>query len=258
MKKFIILLTLLLCTSGTAFAQSAEEVAREALKAYKTKDTELLKRHAVGAFKFLIDDKFFEKKEAKEYIAAIVKWDGKFKEIRYQSSDMAGAGMSTALAYYADHPQKENRIYAVALMSRDKKNWTLLSTGLITESRAEFEKFSPDLDSLSKSQVAPPHNTKDFSVEMANGKKFKAVTEKTLKEGISILDDDNFFLILNAKEDFIQVSYSNKGYDIQYKENDKQYAARDYMSKEQVIEAFINYFNGKDDWRQLTAWDEME
>ena len=93
---------------------------------------------------------------------------------------------------------------------------------------------------------------------MANGKKIKAVTEKTLKEGISILDDDNFFLILNAEEDFIQVSYSNKGYDIQYKENGKQYIARDYISKEQAIEAFINYYYGKDDWRQLTAWDEME
>ena len=206
MKKLVILLILLLCTSGTAFAQSAQEVAADALKAYKTKDTELLKKHLVGVFKFLINDKYFEKREAKEYIAAIEKWDGKFKEIRYQSGDMAGTAMSSALAYYADHPQKEDKIYAVALVSRDKKNWTLLSTGLITESRAEFEKFSPDLDSPSKTQDPPPPETNDFSVEMANGKKIKKVTEKILNDGISSLNDDNFFLILSGKDDFIQVS----------------------------------------------------
>ncbi|MGD9158575.1 MAG: hypothetical protein PVG39_09225 [Desulfobacteraceae bacterium] len=253
MKKIIILSILLLCTGGTVFAQSEEEVAMDALKAYKTKDADLLKKHAVGAFKYLINDKFFEKKESKEYIAAIEKWDGKLKEIRYQSD----TSMSSALAYYADHPHEKDKIYAVALLSRDKKKWTLLSTGLITESREEFEKFSPDFDSSSKTQKAQAKPSGDFTVEMANGDKFKDVTEKKLKKGISSLDDDNFFLTLSSKEDFIQVSYSDKGYDIQYKENGKQYVARDYLTKEQTIDAFIDYYNGGEKWKKYTAWDLM-
>lgn len=255
MKKLVILIILLLCTGGTVFAKSAEDVAMDALKAYKTKDPELLKKHAVGAFKYLIDDKFFEKREAKEYIAAIEEWNGKFKEIRYQG----GKNMSTALAYYGDHPGKKDMLYVVALVSRDKKNWTLMGTGLITESRAEFEKFRPDQDFASATQQTPPPQApaRDFSVEMANGEKFKDVTEKKLREDVSSLDDDNFFLILSSNNDFMQVSYSDKGYDLQYKENGRQYVAVDYLTKKQVTEAFIDYFNGRDKWKKLTAWDDM-
>lgn len=257
MKKLVILFILLFCTSGNIFAQSVEEVAMDALKAYKTKDTALLKKHVTGVFKLLIDDKYFEKKEAKEYIAAIEKWDGKLKEIRYQSSKMAGKAVNSALVYYADHPEKKDKIYAIALVSRDKKNWTLFSDGFITESREEFEKFSLTPDSPSKTQSAQVKPSKDFAVEMANGEKIKKVTEKTLKDGISSLDDDNFFLILSCEDDFIQAAYSEKGYDIQYKENGKQYVARDYLTKEQAIEAFIDYYNGGDKWREFTPWDDM-
>jgi len=260
MKKLVILIILLLCAGETVFAKSAEEVAMDALKAYKTKDTELLKKHVTGVFNLLIDDNFFEKREAKEYIAAIEKWEGKFKEIRYRSGNMAGQAMNSALAYYADHPEKKDMIYAVALVSRDKKNWTLMGTGLITESREEFEKFRSDQYSASATQGNPPPPTpaRDFTVEMANGKKFKGVTEKELREGISSLDDDNnFFLTLSCKDEFMQVSYSDKGYDLQYKENGRQYVAVDYLTKEQVTEAFVDYFNGRDKWKKLTAWDDM-
>ncbi|MBW1821315.1 MAG: hypothetical protein JRI92_06050 [Deltaproteobacteria bacterium] len=254
MKKVILSFVMILFLCAPAFGQ-VETVATETLKAYQNRDAEKLKKHVAGFFKTLINDKFFDGRKVQKYMKAIENWDGKFKEIRYGAGNMMGKQMYTALAYYADAPGND-KIYAVALSSTDKKKWMLVADGLVKEKREEFEKFSAALPSGKKMKTAAA--SKKFSIEMANGDTFDTVSPQKIKESINQLDDDNFFLILKNKDDFIQTAYSDKGYDVQYKENGAQFSARDFLSKNQAISAFVSYYNGKSDWKNLTPWDKMD
>ena len=255
MKKAFIMISLSLGLCGQAFAQSAPKVVRETLRAYQTQDAQLLKSHVVGIFKTLITEDYFEKSDVQKHMDSIKSWDGTIKEIRYQSGDFAGLPMTTALAYYADRAGDPDKICAVALSSKDQKDWVLVGDGLVMESREEFDKFSPDITSAT---VAPQAvSTQNFSVEMANGETFDDVNEEKLKEAVARLDDENFFMILTSDDNFIQAAYSDQGYDLQYKEGQTQYVARDYLTEEKAVEAFISYFQGDGTWKNFTPWDEM-
>ena len=90
---------------------------------------------------------------------------------------------------------------------------------------------------------------------MANGDTFDKVSEAKIVECINSLDEDNFFIILNNKEDFIQAAFSDGNFDIQYKENGKQFSAEKVLSKEATIQLFKDYYQGKDDWKKkLFGW----
>ncbi len=255
MKKTFIMIALSLGLSTQAFAQSAPEVVRETLQAYQNKDAKLLKSHMVGIFKTLITEDYFEKSDVQKYMDSIENWDGTIKEIRYQSGDIAGVAMTTALAYYADPAENPDEIYALALSSKDQKNWVLVGDGLVMESREEFDTFSTDISSATAVPETVP--AQDFSLEMASGKTCDNVSEEKLKAAVDRLDDDNFFMILKNGENFIQAAYSEQGYDIQYKDDQAQYVAREYLPKEKTVEAFISYFHGDDTWKDLTPWDKM-
>ena len=73
-------------------------------------------------------------------------------------------------------------------------------------------------------------------------------------ECINSLDDDNFFIILKNKEDFIQAAFSDGAFVVQYKEDGKQFSAEKVLTKEETIQLFKDYYQGKDNWKTEIVW----
>lgn len=69
--------------------------------------------------------------------------------------------------------------------------------------------------------------SKVVSIEMANGKKIAKSNVNQAIENLSDMnEDDNFFIILNSKDGFMQAAYSKKGFTVEYKDTEgKQYEA---------------------------------
>ncbi len=255
MKKVTLILAVAIMISTNLFAQNqAEDVAKEILMAYKTKDVELLKKHASGVLKFTISKSYFEDDNIRKDIKAVENWDGEIKGIGYKTGSIAGKQINTASVYFADVPNSDN-IYEVLLSNYDNQGWVMFGEGLGTEKKADFEKLSKTVSSDTISKTTKVN--KDFSVETANGNTFKNVTSEKITECINKLDDDNFFIILNHKENFLQAAYSDKGYTVEYKENGIQYTANDLLSKEKTINLFIKYFNADKNWNKDTEWEKQ-
>ncbi|MGI6479918.1 MAG: hypothetical protein ACOX0M_10835 [Salinivirgaceae bacterium] len=242
------LFTLVACSQAE---NTVEEVAKEVLEAYKNKDVELLKKNASGIMKHAISKSYFEDKSVQKDAKAIDEWDGTIKEVRYEIENMMGKKMVLATAYYAD--AEPDQIYAVLLSSLDNgKSWVFVGSGLGGLTKEEFEQLSKTIpvDETKKESKTETN----FSVELANGDTFDKVSEAKIVECINSLDEDNFFIILNNKEDFIQAAFSDGNFDIQYKENGKQFSAEKVLSKEATIQLFKDYYQGKDDWKKEIVW----
>ena len=168
-----------------------------------------------------------------------------------------------ATAYYAD--AGPDQIHAVLLSSLDNgKNWVFVGSGLDTFKKAEFEQLSKTIpvdgagkesNDGAKKEVKKVSN---FSVELANGDTFDKVSEEKVVECINSLNDDNFFIILNDKDDFIQAAFSDGNFVAEYKENGQQFAAEKVLTKEETIQLFKDYYQGKDNWKKEIIWKKTE
>ena len=232
-----------------------ENVAKEVLNAYKNKDVELLKKNASGILKYAISEGYFEDKSVKEDAKAVEGWDGTIKEVRYEIENMMGKKAVLATAHYAD--AEADQIHAVLLSSLDNgKNWVFVGSGLGTLKKAEFEQLSKTIPvDGAKKEVKTLSN---FSVELANGDTFDKVSEEKMVECINSLNDDNFFIILNDKDDFIQAAFSDGNFVTEYKENGQQFAAEKVLTKEETIQLFKDYYQGKDNWKKEIVWKKVE
>ena len=271
MRTLAIILTFIFVSTVTAFSQ-VENVAKEVLNAYKNKDVELLKKNASGILKLTISESYFEDKNVQEDAKAIAGWDGTIKEVRYGTGSLMGRKMISATAYYAD--AGADQIHAVLLSSLDNgKNWVFMGTGLATLKKEEFEQLSVTLpadgaktDSKKEAKSSTkPANSKEkskaasnFSVELANGDTFDKITEAKMVECINSLNDDNFFIILKDKENFIQAAFSDGKFDVQYKENEQQFTVEKVLTKDETIQLFKDYYQGKDNWKKEIVWKKME
>ncbi len=254
--KFI-LLGITIMFSTTLFAQ-VENIANEVLKAYKERNVELLKKNASGIMKHAISVSYFEDKDIQEEIKSVDNWDGKIREIRYKSGDMFDKKVYIASIWFSEVVENKDEIYTVFLTSVDKEKWVIFGIGIGTEVKEEFNKMDKSLSgnveevAISKENEQKKNYT--FSTEMADGTISKKITEKQISDYINKLNDDNFFLILNRDEGFMQSAYSAKGFTVQYKENGKQFEAKEYMSKENTIKIFKKYFNGDNNWKAGIEW----
>ncbi len=262
MKKLVIISTLIFVSTITAFSQ-VENVAKEVLNAYKNKDVELLKKNASGILKYVITEGYFEDKGVKEDAKAVAEWDGTIKEVRYEVGNIMGRKAVLATAYYAD--AGPDQIHAVLLSSLDNgKNWVFVGSGLGTLKKAEFEQLSKTIPvdgAEKKSSDGAKKEVKkvsNFSVELANGDTFDKVSEEKMVECINSLNDDNFFIILNDKDDFIQAAFSDGNFVAEYKENGQQFAAEKMLTKEETIQLFKDYYQGKDNWKKEIVWKKTE
>ena len=239
--------------SSNIFAQQdVESVAKDVLQAYKTQDVELLKKRASGFLKNAITKSYFEDKTAKKYIEVIKNWDGQIRGIGYEKQNMGPMHILMATVYFADDP-KSNDIYEVLLSNTNGKGWVMFGSGIGKEEKSEFDKLSPTIPGMPK---ATPK--RQISIEMANGDTFDKAPVKTAINNLKKLDDDNFFIILKNKDDFMQFAYSDKNsYTAEYKENGVQYQAKTPVTKAQAINLIKDYYNTDGKWKTDVEWEKM-
>ncbi|MFO7829975.1 MAG: hypothetical protein R6V23_15230, partial [Bacteroidales bacterium] len=223
MKKFIYLqlVFVFLISINQGFAQGdAETIAKEVIKAYKNKDADLLKKHASGMMMYVINDGFFDSDDGKPLVEIAQQWDGEIKEIRYEKGDVMGNEVLLASAYFSDNPN--GNLNVVILSSLDKADWKAFALGISDISRDEFEQGATSIEATSAKDAPEEPEAKSstkragFSIEMANGDIFESPTDEQIKTSLKSLDDDNFFMILNGKDGFIQTSTSEKGFIVQF------------------------------------------
>jgi len=262
MKKLTVIITvvaMMISTNLLAQADQVKLIVNEVMTAYKNQDPGLLKKHASGFMKNIINENYFNNKKYKPYTEAANEWDGNIKEIRYSEESFLGNNMIYATAYITDVSKtKGEKIYVVDLSNNNNKGWVFIAEGISVEKKTEFEEMSPIYPSNDNSTAKKEDKTKiDFSIEMANGDTFDAVSEKILTDNFNKMNDDNFFLILNHGNNFIQAAYSEKGYDVEYKENGVQYSADKVLTKEETLDLFKKYLNEESVRNAGVQWEKQ-
>jgi len=257
MKNLLFVSFALLSINFSTFAQ-VEDVAKEVLKAYKTKDVELLKKNASGMLLMAITDSYFEDRGLQEDIRAAENWDGKFREIRYNSGNMMGNMVYLASLYFADTKNSPDELYMVVLSSLDKEKWVMFGSGIVAVSKDEFNEMRltllpVEVKDTPKEKVAIK-KVSSFSLEMYDGPGYKKVTQKQVEESFAILSDDNFFVSLANGDDWLQIAYSGKGYTVDYSDANGHFMLEDYLKKDTALKLLINYFNQIDGWRDSYTW----
>ncbi len=268
MKKITILSTiivLMMVMNLFAGLPKAEDIAKEVLKAYKTKDVELLKKNASGMLINAISKSYFEDKGIQNDLKVVENWDGNIKEVRYATDKMMGKKITMAMAHYADVSDKDE-INVVLLSTMDNEKWVFIGTGLSEEKKEDFEKMSKTIaggeakaqEKSTKKKVARKkrESEKKFDLEMFSGDSFKTVSQEKVIECFNTLNDDNFFVGLSSKDDWIQVAYSAKGYSFEGNEGGIHFASKDLLSKEKAIKFLNDYYTGNADWEKEAQWDK--
>ena len=263
MKKLSVVFIILLCINISSFAQ-VEDVAKEVLKAYQSRDVALLKKNASGMMKMAITDTFFDDSSIQEDLAVIDSWNGSLIETRYDAGDMMGSKVYIASIYFAEVPNNENAIYLVILSSMDKTNWTMFGAGVVSEKRAEFIKMS--LTIPTEKETAPmaeevtsfTTSPRNVSLEMYDGDSFTDATNKEITKSFNTLSSDNFFISLTHKDDYIQVAFSDKGYALDYKDSKGHFEAIEYTEKDTALQVLIDYRAGNDSWKKDFTWTPLD
>ena len=247
-----------LISAHLTFAQgNAEKIAKEVITAYKTKDADLLKKHATGILMYAINDNFFESDDGKPLVEIAKQWDGKIKEIRYSKGDVMGNEVLLASAYFSDNPN--GNLNVVILSSFDKSDWKAFALGITDISREEFEQGEASIEATSAQKIVDTKTATDragYTIEMANGDIFESPSDEKIRESLGSLNDDNFFMILNGKDGFIQTSTSEQGFIVQYSDEGGMFEAEEYFSLDKLEDIFIAYIN-KQDWKEMATWVEM-
>ncbi len=254
MKKLLFVSAILLAITTSAFTQ-VENVAKEVLKAYKNRDVELLKKQASGIMIMAISESYFDDKGIQDDLKAVDGWDGEFREIRYNSGDMMGQIVYIAAIHFADVPDNDDELYTVVLSSTDKQNWVMLGTGIVAEKKEEFNKMSLTIREEEENATDISGN---MSLEMFDGDSYDKVSPEILTESFNTLSDDNFFISLTNKDDFIQVAYSDKGYSVDYRDASGHFEATEFLSKDAALQVLINYLEGNEEWKKGLSWEALD
>jgi hypothetical protein len=261
MKKIIGAVTFVLAISLHAQAQTTakvETVAKEVLKAYKTKNVELLKKNASGLVRNTINENYFKDKGIQESMEPVAGWNGTIKEIRYNSENLMGNFVILATAYYSDH--SDEQINAVMLSTMDNKKWVFFGSGLAQMEKEEFAALSTSVPQPPKKEAKAVKSKKSkykMSIELADGGSFTQVDEATLAESFNSLNADNFFMILSDGGDFVQAAWSDGDYVVQYNVDGVQYEAQKVLAKETAFNVFKKYHAGDSQWQEGVEWVEQ-
>lgn len=234
---------------------SPKDVAIAVLNAYKAKNFKELKKYAMGMYKLVITDDFFEQDDTKESMKYLKSWDGKIKDIRYKAINAGKKKILLAFVYYADIPEKNDEIAIVRLANINNKGFYMSFLGLDTLEKADFERMNKGKNGK---PVVFTLRKKGMNIETADGTQVKnAKLEKALSL-FDKLDKDNFYIILNrTKTDFMQFAYSDKGYVAEYKENGEKYEASKVLSKSEAVNLIKSYYRNDKKWKKNIQWQKQ-
>lgn len=257
MKKISVVITIVISIflfKNVVAQGNAEKVAKEVINAYKTQDLKLLKKYATGIVVYTMDDNYFNSEDGKALVEIAKNWDGTIKEIRYAEGDIMGKKVLLASAYFSDN--KNGNLNVVVLSSYEKSDWKAFMYGITEATKEEFNEGSLEIPVKGKTTVASKTDHSKFSIEMANGDKFDQPTKQKLVELLKTLNDDNFFLILNSETGFLQASTSEKGYIVQYSDDEGMFEAEAYFTIDMLTEIFELYIDNGN-WKDKAKWIEM-
>ncbi len=256
MKKIFLIVALLLILSVSAFAQ-VENAARDVLTAYKNRDVELLKKHASAILKMAISEDYFKDEALKKDLKAVDNWDGKIREVRYETKNMMGANVVMATVYFADVPGKDE-INAVLLSNFNNTGWTIFGNGISSMAKEEFNQLSKVISAANApaEKKSQKQSRRAFSIEMASGDTFDNVFEERFEELFNGLNDDNFYIILNDGDNYLQAAYSDKGYTVEYQDKEGHFTAHELLSKDETLSLFKKYYQDKENWKEKIVWDK--
>jgi len=91
---------------------------------------------------------------------------------------------------------------------------------------------------------------------MASGDTFDNVSEERFEEMFNELNDDNFYIILNDGNNYLQAAFSDKGYTVEYQDEKGHFTAHDILSKDKTISLFRKYYQEGQSWREGITWDK--
>ncbi len=260
MKKLLSMafIAIMMLSANQVLAQgNVEQAATDVINAYKNKDVVLLKKYATGMMVYVINDSFFESDDAKPLVEIAEKWDGTIREIRYSKGDMMGKTILLASVYFSDNDN--GNLNTVLLSSYENSEWKAFVYGISDIPRSEFEQGSKELSGAGSTEETKSveSDRSAFSIEMANGDTYEKPSTEKLKELLKSLNDDNFFLILNCKEGFLQTTTSEKGYIVQYSDDNGMFEAEDYFTFEMLVDIFVAYIDNDNAWKSKAKWGEM-
>ena len=261
MKLIVMMISIVILFSPLSFAQSAKEVGKKLITAYKKKDAETIKKHMGPMMALTMNDKFFEDKDLKKDIENLKNWNGKIKEVRYFATVF---GAMAALHY--DNAKDKDKV-RVFILGKFKKTWMQGIGGFDTMDKAKFLALSKK--EITKKTIKKKKKggkkkpllnkpNKSYSIEMADGPSIKNPSVKALKKSLATLNDDNFVLTLNGPKGFMQTSYTEKGLDIQYKDDNGHFTAKDLISAETAASMFIGYIKNESGWKSKCEWKPFE
>jgi len=253
----ILLIAVITLSVNSLFAQgNAKKAAEDIITAYKDKDVALLKKYMTGIMLYAISDDFFESGDGKDLAEIAKSWDGGIKEIRYSKGDMMGKTVLLSSAYFSENPN--GNINVVIMSSYEGSEWKAFTYGIVDITKKEFEEGSKEIPKdepvIEVKKAINDHS--EFSIEMANGDTFDKPTTEKLKEQLKKLNNDNFFLILNSKQGFLQASTSEKGYIVQYSDDSGMFEAEAYFTFEMLTNIFITYIDNEN-WKEKAKWIAM-
>jgi hypothetical protein len=258
-----ILISLAAFLAPCVSAQTAEEVGREILTAYKNRDIEGVKRHMPPVLSMTVDKKFFKDKAIKSEVIGLRRWDGKVREVRYF---VTKAGV-TASVYY-DEDADPSRIRTFNL-NKSGKTWKQALGSFLVIEKDKFSAYGekePSAKAAARKAPAAPSApaivqgapqdspNRGYMIEMADGTAMKDPTIAQLQKAFESLGEENFFITLNAPDGFITASRSGGAYDVEYKDEQGQFAAIDEMSAEQSLDLFSAYMKREKTWKSKARW----
>ena len=260
MKKLftIAIFAIIMLSANQVLAQGSEEqAATDIINAYKNKDVALLKEYATDMMMYVINESFFESDDAKPLVEIAEKWDGTIREIRYSKGDMMGKTILLASVYFSDN--LNGNLNVVLLSSYENSEWKAFVYGISDIARSEFEQGSKEIPGEASTEETKPAESghSEFSIEMANGDTYEKPTTEKLKELLKLLNDDNFFLILNSKDGFLQTTTSEQGYIVQYSDDSGMFEAEAYFTFEMLLDIFVTYIDEDNAWKSKAKWLEM-
>ncbi|KAF0126977.1 MAG: hypothetical protein FD189_742 [Elusimicrobia bacterium] len=256
-----ILISIAAFLAPCASAQTAEEVGREILTAYKNRDLEGVKRHLPPVLAMTVDKTFFKDKAIKSEVVGLRRWDGKVREVRYFATK---AGVTASVYYDEDADPAKVRTFN---LNKAGNTWKqALGSFLVLEKEkfAAYEGKEPPVRAAARKtpaaapaivQGAPQDSpNKGYVIEMADGTVVKDPTVSQLQKAFEALGEENFFITLNAPDGFITASRSGAAYDIEYKDEQGQFAAIDEMSADQAMDLFSAYIKREKTWKAKAKW----